>query len=145
MDQVSPFLDIILLKNRICMHLKWHLSTLYGTTNVAYLHDVFKFPFMTEHLLLKLKEFTIIEFIFTLTIPSPSWCCSSCGSILCNILLLLLLQTSFEVVDFSHTAHLSICWASSKWMNGTTILVYLSHGCSVLVVASHFAFALCFL
>ena len=41
--------------------------TLYGTTDVAWLDDVFKFAVMTENLLLK-----VIEFIYTLSISSSS-------------------------------------------------------------------------
>ena len=55
------------------------------------------------------------------------------GSLLCNFLLLLLLQTSLKWLIFStYCTHLSICWALSGWMNGTTVLASLSHRHSVL-------------
>ena len=44
----------------------------------------------------------------------------------------------FEVIDFStcYTC-LSISWASSGWMNGTTVLTSLSYRCSGLFLQLH--------
>ena len=81
-------------------------STWYGTTNVAWLNDAFKFAGMTEQLLLIGMEFMLIEFIIPLSISSSLECCSSCKLMLCNILLLPLLQTSLMWLIFLHVAHI---------------------------------------
>ena len=73
-------------------NMKWHCvstatkSTLYGTTGVAWLDDVFKFSATTELLLLKVMEFMLIEFKFTFSISSSTWCCSIGGSMQWNFL-----------------------------------------------------------
>ena len=125
-------------------------STLYCTTDVAWLDDVFKFAVMIWYLLLKVMEFMLIEFIFTLSILPSSWC-YTCGSVLWNFLLQLFLQTSLKWLIFLHATHVIpyIGHCLGRWLEPQYLHVCLtgvlvcSHGCIPFSLCTLFLWLFC--
>ena len=101
-----------------------HTSILYSTITQAWSDNVFKFAIIAEHLLLK-----VMEFIFTMSISS-SLCYWSVSWSMLFIFLFSLTSADLDVVVGlpTHCVLLSIGWASSEWMDGTTVTTFLFHG-----------------